>query len=175
MIMRLLTCALACMLAAAPASAQLPVQWTDAGTEPPTLTELDRTSASELDARARMSDSEPDVRARMSARELDLRARVRTPAASETAAEPSTTFGRRASAVASTIVRTLAARNRLWVGPPEEQMDAYLRPPSGDGTATIFHEAKALYEEATSYRTEWYDVSFDPLSLKCRLKVRLSP
>ncbi len=85
------------------------------------------------------------------------------------------TFGRRAGTLATTVFRALASQNAIVLGAPPGEMDAFLRAPSSGGDESLFREVKELYDDATTYRTERYDFSVEPLSLKWRLKIRLSP
>lgn len=84
------------------------------------------------------------------------------------------TFGRRAGTVAATIFRVLASQNQLRLGVSDDWMDGYLRPPSEDAKPTMLLEAKQLYDEATTYRTDRFDMRIDPFSLEARLTLRLS-
>ena len=83
-------------------------------------------------------------------------------------------FGRRVGIVATTVFNVLASQNRLRIGVPDDWMDGYLRPPSDETDATVLLKAKELYDEATTYRTDRFDMSIDPFSLEWRLTLRLS-
>lgn len=164
MTIRILCCAAACVLLLLPASAQRSVELTDRAA-------VDRSSlqlaASPFQASA-VSNFAESIPVR-----IERRAANDASTAAGTAA-----FGRRVGSIASTVLRVLAAQNTLTLGVPDEQsMDAYLRPPDegafGSG-ATVFGQAKEMYDDVTTYRTDRYDLSIDPLSMRCRLKIRLS-
>lgn len=96
------------------------------------------------------------------------------PSSALEAAEKPAVVERRARAVATTVFRVLASQNGILLGVPDQGMDAYFHPPSSDDGEPIFRQAKKLYDDATTYRTERYDLSVDLLSLTCRLKLSLS-
>lgn len=164
MILRMLACTAVFILALFPASAQ--------------------TSADAVDRPAR-----PFVALQMSAVQdvpATFRATARLGAASTISAAPTlrgasamstlrlVTSGRRAGALAATVFRALSIQSPITLGVPYDEMDGYLRPTSPDDRENLFQQAKDLYEEAMTFRTDRYDLSLEPLNMKWRLKIRLS-
>lgn len=79
---------------------------------------------------------------------------------------------------AAAIVRILAARNMMELGiASPADMDAFLRYPEEDapGTAVVLlNRARKLYEiynSATTFTSNRYDLKVDPLGMRCRLRI----
>ena len=81
-----------------------------------------------------------------------------------------------AATLASTLIGVIATKNTLSIsGLAFGEMDAFLRPPQGgDGETGLFKQARTLYNEATTIRSQSADVRLDPLNLRCQVRINLN-
>lgn len=81
-----------------------------------------------------------------------------------------------AAGFASALIEVLASQNAVKLEEmPSSPMDAYLRPPqNASDDSGLFRQAKTLYHTATTLRSEQAEVTFDPLKMRCALRIKLN-
>jgi hypothetical protein len=81
-----------------------------------------------------------------------------------------------AAGFASRIINFLASQNRIDLyGGSTDELDAYLRAPLvGGDPFGMFNRAKMLYDDATSIRSDRYEVNVDPLKMRWVFKLNLN-
>lgn len=94
----------------------------------------------------------------------------------EIAVESPMQRGFSAAGFASALIEVLASQNAVMLEVmPSSSMDAYLRPPQKtSNNSGLFRQAKSLYDNATTIQSEQAEIAFDPLKMRCALRIKLN-